>query len=198
VASAMPSLPGDSLPLSLWVALTVLTVIGTAWPSIHEMFLTVIPSRRKYAREKMELELEKLRYEVEGLRRDQDATGHVKLVPLSERVGLRLLPDSDPPSESIASSGRKLKARWRFFFGFLGGLSVCVLGGLLETAVRAFVKGEASLDSVTAGGMLGLPVGVMSGLWTLLVTRRSSRLRTCFLAGAFGVLLVFTIYSAWR
>jgi hypothetical protein len=61
----MADIPIDKLaPLlpagALW-GLAAITAFATAWPSIHELSIAAIPWRRRYEREKMALELLKLR-----------------------------------------------------------------------------------------------------------------------------------------
>lgn len=107
IAKALiPSLP----PWVLWTTAGVAAALFI-WSKIQPLITEVIPWRRLYARENLRLEVLKLRYEIEALKRQH---------------GLAL-PDEGERQVTVTQMREPMKVlspRSRFLWGMLGGVAV--------------------------------------------------------------------------
>lgn len=112
-------------PPWLIVPLTIIVLLLFAWPTLRDIFTESLPSYRKYAREKQRLELLKLYYETEGIRKDHQLdeaapAGSDDLMSLIRRPALQA---SMNKATSNGDQGSLPNVR-RFVFGCVGGFAV--------------------------------------------------------------------------
>ena len=126
--SLLPGLPPWLVPPG---AIMLLFLI--AWPALREIWTGVIPSYRRYARERRRLELLKLYYEVEAIKKDHQLS---ELLPVSSETLTAIVQTTrNVPDESARSHEKELitLSRWRkFLFGALGGATISLFGTVLS------------------------------------------------------------------
>lgn len=142
-----------TLPPGFVVPGAIILLFLIAWPALREIWTGVIPSYRRYAREKRRLELLKLYYEVEAIKTDHQLS---ELLPISSdtlralaqttRTGLNASDGSQPyEKETTTLSGMR-----KFGFGALGGLVVSLLPFLLGPGLyRLWTSTEAPRLPIT-------------------------------------------------
>lgn len=104
-------------PLLRW-PLVALSIFATAWPSFREISLSAIPWRRRYEQQKMKLELLKLSYEIEALKKDH----HLEALPYESEIATALKPEY-----GAVAAFRPLSRLSTLASGGLGGALVNVL-----------------------------------------------------------------------
>ena len=104
--------------LSPWVAVPIIlvTVFVTLWPKVYQVIMDLSADNRRFQNEKQRLELLKLRYEIEAIRKsnglDQIAADVVP-PPLAQA----------PAIETPLGTGERLSVWKRFGYGAMGGLA---------------------------------------------------------------------------
>jgi hypothetical protein len=142
-------------PPWLLVPGAVILIFLLAWPSLHEIWTILIPSYRVYAREKRRLDLLKLYYELEAIKKDHQL---VEVPPAqSEALNALLLAiDRRPPKVEVIgiSSSQKL------LFGAFGGALMSLI------SVLPLLESGPDLTLLTGGAIIGLVLrmAIMSGL----------------------------------
>jgi hypothetical protein len=177
---------GKAIPAPLLAVLLTISALGTAWPAIKEAWLNVVPWQRAYSRAKQQLELLKLRTEIEVLRKTNQLADLPSLIELSAaatepRKEIQDKPYLKPP----------LSWRMRFCFGFFGGASIPLLKLAFETSV---VQGgfDLGLSGVGLSFFIGVIVmGIIGGTVSLLQRRQNSR-TSAFFTGMLPALLMTT------
>jgi hypothetical protein len=141
--SLLPGLPPWLVPPG---AIMLLFLI--AWPALREIWTGVIPSYRRYAREKRRLELLKLYYEVEAIKKDHQLS---ELLPISSETLTAIVQTTrHAADESVRPLEKELVAlsHWRkFLFGALGGVTISLFGTLLSRDYF-FLPTELNFDIV--------------------------------------------------
>jgi hypothetical protein len=127
--SLLPGLPPWLVPPG---AIMLLFLI--AWPALREIWTGVIPSYRRYAREKRRLELLKLYYEVEAIKKDHQLS---ELLPVSSETLTATVQTTRHVADETAARVHEKElvtlSRWRkFLFGALGGGTISLIGTLLS------------------------------------------------------------------
>lgn len=124
----LPGLPPWLVPPG---AIMLLFLI--AWPALREIWTGVIPSYRRYAREKRRLELLKLYYEVEAIKKDHQLS---ELLPVSSETLTAIVQTTPHVTDESARPHEKeliTLSRWqKFLFGALGGATIHLVGHLLS------------------------------------------------------------------
>lgn len=175
----LPSIPA----WMLW-PIAVVGLVLFLWPRIQSILLDFVPSRRAYRRAKEALELQKLRYEIEAIKREHSIEDLGDELPEPLRRDLEAAePEAPPtPAEPSPQGGPSSRAKTAIS-GALGGLLVAVLpfaqGGLegLFDASGAYAAGV--LVGVLVRAVLLMALGAV----TVHVFRPSS-LQQAFLLGA--------------
>jgi len=123
-------LPGLLSPLPAWLVwcLFFVLILLKAWPTIREMFRDALPTYRSYTREKMRLELLKLIYEIEALKKSNQLGDHDHTLPkpfiAARPIDLR----DDVTANEVEARERRLSiAIW----GFGGGMAPAAVKGLV-------------------------------------------------------------------
>ena len=144
VESLLPRLPAWLIPPG-----TVVLLLLLIWPVLREIWTEVIPSYRKYAREKRRLELLKLYYEVEAITKDHELS---KSLPILSDA-LSALVRADVPEAVTFQHGKEsavsISRRQAFWMGSLGGLVVFTISAILsiDNYIRLW-KGELIVTSI--------------------------------------------------
>jgi hypothetical protein len=129
VESLLPRLPAWLIPPG-----TVVFFLLLIWPVLREIRMGVIPSYRKCAREKRRLELLKLYYEVEAIKKDHELS---ESLPISSGA-LSALVRADVSEAATFRHGKESVvsiSRWQAFgMGSLGGFVVFTISTVLSTA----------------------------------------------------------------
>ena len=185
----VPSLPAWSV---IPVAVILLFVLG--WPAFHAMWKEIVPSYRLYAREKMRLELLKLLYEVEVLKKEHDLRDMESALPLKfRRVARR-----DTANASAIDKQGYLPSLEAAGFGMIGGSIV----GLANIFIRLSADFQFFLsEHVSPLFWIGFAVGfgsfmimgAVGGYLTRPRTRVDAMLRGAALPLA--AMLVTTIFA---
>jgi hypothetical protein len=139
----------------------IILLFLVAWPALREIWTGVIPSYRRYGREKRRLELLKLYFEVEAIRKDHELS---ELQPISSDTLSELIHTTRTgPNVSDGATrpyGKELTAISRsrqFAFGALGGVVVFLLSTLLTPGLYQIQFGGA----LTGPYLLGVVVRAM-------------------------------------
>lgn len=160
------------LPQPVMWALAAVSLFATVWPSIHELFVSAIPWRRKYEREKLRLELLKLRCEIEVLKKEHQ---------------LNVIPDTGGLIDAVVAATplvepqqKTMTIKRRFCFGFAGSVlpSLWRFSAAVRTGVISFTI--YYISAAVAGFFI---MGIIAGVSTIMFTGRQSSARTCFLIG---------------
>ena len=167
-----------------------------AWPVLREIWTGVIPSYRRYAREKRRLELLKLYYEVEAIKKDHQLS---ELLPISSDTLTAIVQTTRHVSDELARPLDKelvsLSRSRRFLFGALGGAAVFLFGTLLS--LQIFFSMEAwSLQpvAVAAGTISRGIILTLVGAVTALATNPKTP-RDAFIRGMVVPLLIMLLLS---
>ena len=173
-----------TLPSWISIPIIVTSLALTLGPKIYELFSQFTSRSRAVKREKDRLDLLKLRYEIEALRKEKN----LDLIadPLFAEAPQRLLRDYGVEAPSTG----ELLSRWkRFLYG--------ALGASVPSLVRlVFSLSEMRLNvvSISAGYFLG--VGILAGLGGLVssfIPKRQVNAFVCFLVGLSITLLLTAI-----
>jgi hypothetical protein len=143
----LPGLPPWLVPPG---AIMLLFLI--AWPALREIWTGVIPSYRRYAREKRRLELLKLYYEVEAIKKDHELS---ELLPISSDTLTAIIQTTRHVADETAARAHEKElitlSRWRkFLFGALGGATISLFGTVLSQYFFILVQ----IDFVLLSAML--------------------------------------------
>lgn len=181
--------------LSPWVTIPIVlsTIFVTLWPKVHQVFLDLNADNRAFENEKRRLELLRLRYEIEALKKSND------LADLSE--DLHPLIDPPPPSPQpeltkvVRLPERKLPLWQRFLFG-AGGALIPGAYGVLPLAIRGvdFI-GLTSVDWRLLIFITVFSYGGFGGFSALLVPRHRASPLFCVMVGISAVLLIRMIVT---
>lgn len=140
----VPQLPGWSI-----IPVAAILLLFIAWPTLQAMWREIVPSYRLYTREKMRLELLKLLYEVEVLKKDHQLGDMEPLLP--QHFQLRTTKDA-----SVRAQEKKyLSSSDATLFGAIGGYA----SGMVTILVRV---ADVSLSMLTLQFLIGLFVGVLA------------------------------------
>ncbi len=176
------------LPPQIGYPFILFTVFMILAPKIAELIKDVTTWRRSYQREKLDLELLKLKYEVAKLKKEAglDEVTDALLLPRSPEktkdVGVR---EAIPGPTSRSSP---------FFFGALGGLTPTAL--LVALVSEARLPGGTLWEYVFWYGIYFVPVSVLGG-WLAVTLRRQLETRfACFLVGCSSTLALAMIGHA--
>ena len=137
----MPRLPPWLIPPGAIVVLLIL-----AWPVLSEIWIVVIPSYRRYAREKRRLELLKLYYEIEAIKK----TNQLSELPLvsadnltqSARTTRNVVDEITRPQEKQVAA---ISNAQKFIFGCFGGAVILPISAAVAFAATATPGGEERL-----------------------------------------------------
>jgi hypothetical protein len=140
-------LPGT--PRWLIVPGTVILLILLAWPVLSEIWTGVLPSYRRYTREKRRLELLKTYYEIEAIRKEHDLG---EPTPIATDTFKAIVQPSNAPNGTVATARDDahipLSSRQRFGWGAVGSLGVF--------ATTFFIQDFADLSFLNAAVFFGL------------------------------------------
>jgi hypothetical protein len=175
-------LPG--LPRWLSIPLILITVVAAIWPRIVQTIREGSKQRREYEFKKQNLELLRLRYEIEVLRKEH------ALLELPPEV---IVPELVPVPMGEAS---KLSSRQRFFYGALGAVAPIIIQ-LLFVDVRIVFPSATTVVLVAYFIRLVLLTS-LAGVTSFLLPRGISSRGLCFLTGLSMTLLLTLLlqYSA--
>lgn len=171
-----------SLPQWLSIPLILLTVVAVVWPKVVQTVREGGKQRRAYELEKQRLELLRLRYEIEVLRKQHGLLEILPEVTVSETApAIASVPQNDiPPLGSFQ----------RFLYGALGAVVPIVLQLVLVHLADVFAD-------VTAFLLLGYSIRLivfmtLAGVASWLLPRSIASKRFCFLTG-FSTTLLLTM-----
>ena len=136
----MPRLPPWLIPPGAIVVLLIL-----AWPVLSEIWIVVIPSYRRYAREKRRLELLKLYYEIEAIKK----TNQLSELPLvsadnltqSARTTRNVVDEITRPQEKQVAA---ISNAQKFIFGCFGGAVILPISAAVAFAATATPGGRSA------------------------------------------------------
>jgi hypothetical protein len=180
ISKLLPSLPE-------WLSLPIIIVvlIVTLWPKIIQMVQELSSTSRAYAREKQRLELLKLRYEIEAIKKEKS------LEKIDEE---ELFPNIEQPTLTAekrlgVSFDEQLTFWWRFAYGAAGSLLPIFLNVLLIDIQVA--------SEIGVGYFLGMIVrliifAVVSGIGSALLAKGNANKQMCFLIGL-SISLLFSL-----
>ncbi len=174
-----------SLPEWLLLPIIIVVLIVTLWPTIIQMVQELSSTSRAYAREKQRLELLKLRYEIEAIKKEKD------LERIDEE---KLFPNSEQPALTAEvreelSSGEQLTFRWRFAYGAAGSLLPIFLNILL-TDIQ--VVSEIGMAYVLGMVFRLIIFAVVSGIGSAFLAKGNANKQMCFLMGL-SISLLFSL-----
>jgi hypothetical protein len=151
-----------ALPIWLAAPILVLFALGAAWPSLFETLQSLSSNYREYTRKKRNLEILKLRYEIEVLRKTNGLT------VFSDQVDDQARSNSDRPKESDSVRHvniQNINIWWRLALGAIGGIApamVNLLGHITATRDIA-LPGLAYLIGLSIYGVLGAIIVAIFG-----------------------------------
>ena len=174
----VPQLPGWSI-----IPAAAILLFFIAWPTLQAIWKEIVPSYRLYTREKMRLELLKLLYEVETLKKEHQLGDMESLLP--QRFQQRETKDALTPAEHQ----KRLPSLEAILFGAVGGSAAN-----MATILFRFVEDNLFLSMLTPMAVIGVLVGVilygflggLIGVFSKPLTRTDAVLR-----GAAGVFVIF-------
>jgi len=164
----VPQLPGWSI-----IPAAAILLFFIAWPTLQAIWKETVPSYRLYTREKMRLELLKLLYEVEALKKDHQLGDMESLLPqrFQERGTKDALTEAQHKKYlswskamlfgAIGGSGANIAIvlmRDYTFFSYmvplelLGLLIAVIFYGLIGGVIAVFSKPLTPTDAVIRGG----------------------------------------------
>jgi hypothetical protein len=179
-----------TLPVWLILAMALLIFCVYVWGKIRETVADFVPSHRRYIKEKRRLELLKLAYEVEAIKKQHgltvsdDATLNLTRLEAGDAIL------TDPP----ASTEAPLTSLQMALYGYAGGGGI----SLVVLFARLFSSSN-SLDPIAWGFLVGLVVrviifGVLGGLSAFIFKSRTKyQAVTIGMLAGFGLDLVITI-----
>jgi hypothetical protein len=120
VAKVLPALP-------VWVSVPILliTLLATLWPKLVQTIRDLSSWDRNYQREKLQLELLKLRYEIEALKKDKGLETLPVSLSAPSPTATIVVPDVRPQTHT------RLSVVKRFLYGSSGALIPVALNILL-------------------------------------------------------------------
>lgn len=138
----MPRLPPWLIPPGAIVVLLIL-----AWPVLSEIWIVVIPSYRRYAREKRRLELLKLYYEIEAIKK----TNQLSELPLvsadnltqSARTTRNVVDEITRPQEKQVAA---ISNAQKFIFGCFGGAVILPISAAVALATATPQQAVVLMD----------------------------------------------------
>ena len=171
--------------LSPWAAIPIVlvTLFVTLWPKIYQVFLDLNADHRAFHQERRRLELLKLRYEIEALRKSHD----LAKIPVEQ-------PSAPIPAPAAPATERRhslpLPIWQRFSFGAIGALIPSVYRILISAAVVDAAAGTGFLLP-----SLGYYIGVVllciiGGLAASFVPRERASPFLCVMVGLSIVLII--------
>jgi hypothetical protein len=171
-----------ALPLWVSVPIIVVAIIVTLWPKILQAITELSAANRAFRREKMRLELLKLHYKIEALKKEK---GLDDRPPSASEMAPTM-----PSKEVLPSSGptkTPLLRRQQFVFGATGALLPVVLN-LLFTDVATTDSPFFWFGLVIRLALFGLIAGIASALLAPTLATKTN----CFLLGL-SVTLILTV-----
>jgi hypothetical protein len=116
-------------PSWLLVPGTIILLLLFAWPSLQEIWRGLIPSYRAYAREKRRLDLLKLYYEIEAIKKDHQLVEVPEIQSEALNALLQQLAKPSIVSDKYHGGGEApgISTSQRLLFGALGGILVFIV-----------------------------------------------------------------------
>ena len=194
--SLQPGLPPWLVPPGAIILLFLI-----AWPALREIWTGVIPSYRKYAREKRRLELLKLYYEVEAIKKDHQLS---ELPPIASDTLTALVQTARNVSDASARPYDKelatISRPRKFLFGALGGAAVFLFGALPDFYVGMFgLVGVDVVELVVLTGLIsrGVVLILVGGVTALATNPKTPA--DAFIRGMVAPLLISLLlsFSTW-
>lgn len=169
-----------ALPLWVSIPIIIVAVVVTLWPKILQAITEFSAASRTFQREKMRLELLKLHYEIEALKKDK---GLAEMPPLLDNTPA--IAPTESPSQ-VPARGTLSKFQ-QFAYG--------AAGALLPIALNFVVLDYSANASpmFLAGLFLRLLLfALIAGIASALLARTLATKTNCFLVGL-SVTLVLTV-----
>jgi hypothetical protein len=135
-------------PQWLIVPGTVILLVLLAWPVLSEIWTGVLPSYRRYAREKRRLELLKTYYEIEAIRKEHELGEPTPIATDSFKAIVQPSNESNGTVTARDDTHTRLSSWQRFGWGAVGSTGVF--------AATFFVQDPTYLESLSLAGILGL------------------------------------------
>jgi hypothetical protein len=109
----------EKMPLPSWLIafLAAVLLAISLWPKVHELLNDIFPSQREFRREKQKLELLKLMYEVETIKKQHDLGELASRLPQSLQSGEIA---REIQSVTASTKTKPISLVQRLLFGFLG------------------------------------------------------------------------------
>lgn len=186
----LPSIP----PWLLW-PIAVIALLLFLWPRLRAVWQDFVPSQRAYNRAKMALELQKLMYEIEALRRQQGGRDIEQELPeqlrgtKEARDFLRDTFQRPAPARVEAVAHGRFERRY-VLFGGLGGLTVAVLP-LISGGLGAVDWSNTAL--LLGFGVRALTLAVLGSV--IVFMQRPGSPQLAFLVGAAPGLVMQVVIS---
>jgi hypothetical protein len=169
-----PALPAWLITPAIVVALFLL-----AWPSLRDIWQSIVPSARHYSAERQQLELLKLRLEIETLR-EKLPNFQTAVVPQSEII--------HPANPKVVLSKKD-----RLLCGALGGLITAVGFWIVRLRlVEVMIGGDDLMVGILAIGLLSAIV-VAAGAIAGLISNADRKRDAVLYGSAASLLLPLTI-----
>ena len=170
------------LPTSLAIPAALVLILLLAWPNIRIIWQDIIPFYRSYSREKMRLELLKLRYEIEAIRKKN------KLPDLEQHAkGLASIRVIDRAHNFILPTPIKLAA------GAVGGLviSIANIVSSLSDLMDKFTNlGGSELIQLFLGFVVASVLVSLIGALAAMISKPTSMQQAFLIGAAAAALLV--------
>jgi hypothetical protein len=149
------------LPAWMIVPIAIFWLFLLAWPVLKEIWFSVIPSYRAYTREQRRLELLKLYYEIEAIKKEH-ALGDLSQIPqvLTKATSIDLAIQKHHSPEAQLPPSPPLSPRAAFGFGAAGGGMIFVLS---IVAVDAVTITEATSIALIAVGIRAALLAIIGG-----------------------------------
>ncbi len=184
----------DMPPWLLW-PIAAIAAFFFLWPKLRAIWLDVVPSQRAYNRAKKALELEKLLYEIEALKKQHSLRDIEADVPFglrgSEHAKQFLTEASSQAAEN--SDKQAPSSVQRIMVGFVGGFVIGVLpllSGGLDLSVFVDANFPVILGIIFRIGLFSAMGAVFSWL------NRARTMQESFVYGMVPVLLIQFLLSA--
>ena len=183
ITKLLPSLPEwISLPIIVFAALV------TLWPKITAILKELNRDSRAYASEKQRLELLKLRYEIEAIKKENG----LEDIPAEaeDPSNIELEPETIHADEA-STENIKLNFWGRFWFG-VAGTAAPILLNLLHLDISQSSNIELSLPIILGISLRFVIFALLGGLGSAFLAKGNATKQTCFLIGL-SISLLFSL-----
>ena len=186
ITKILPSLPE-------WISLPIIvvTALVTLWPKIVTVFKDLNRESRAYVSEKQRLELLKLRYEIEAIKKDSE------LEDITDQYNVEsvdIVPEPSQPNET-ASETYELNIWGRFWFG-VAGTAAPILLNLILVDIPLSSNDELSFATILGISLRFIIFALLGGMGSAFLAKGNATKQTCFLIGLSISLLLSLLLTA--